>query len=489
MTDRKISELAELTSPASADYVEIVDASESSDASKNKRVTLAKLKTFFGAGSSTTIGDGSVTTPKLANGAVTSAKVDSTFRANIVNLPDVQIGAKAFRNPPSDLTASEKTAARTAIGAGTGSGGGSGTAVAAHTPAAGDAELAGIDIGGSDYEIVDREGRDRLHEVEQRVHPIREVPQTWADISDTSAGWVRDNSLSPALAGLAYAQTAVSGTAAQFVYCRIPVGALQSNYRFQYTVTGGSGGTHNRVLGTWSGEQVGSDTSWRYFRVGFFEGTGFSAGKLQVGGSDKFEWEGSLTQDSVLDQLETIGIPQAIDALKNVTRDLHLDGATTLVKNSAAATAAVARVAVANADRQAIEAGTKNLDVQGVAFTATLVNAHFGSTATTTDQAVIRLAQTQDRSDWRILFDGIAFLAGGWVPISVDNGTAGYSYFISGKVDRTKEIALYKSEAETTYHGALSGGADVSGIWSGTQSEYDAIASPDANTIYLVQAS
>ncbi|MXY87613.1 MAG: hypothetical protein F4Y92_01955, partial [Dehalococcoidia bacterium] len=338
--------------------------------------------------------------------------------------------------------------------------GGDGTIVAPHTPASGDAELAGLDIAGTDYEITDREGRDRLHAVEQKVHPIREVPQTWADISDGSAGWSAPagllTSVTP-IAALTFANTNRTGTAAQFVYVRIPVGAIQSNYRFQYTITGGSqaGETHNRVLGTWSGERVGADSSWQYYRISFYEGSGFSGGKLQLGGSDLFEWEGSLTQKAVEDQLDAIGVPQQIDALKNVTRDLHLDGATRLVKNSAAATAGVARVAVSNSARQAIEAGTQSLNVQGVTFTAALANAHFGSTATTTDLPVIRLAKTENRSDWRILFDDTAFLAGGWVPINVSNGSATHDYYISGKVDRTKEIALYKSTEETTYHGAL----------------------------------
>ncbi len=378
----------------------------------------------------------------------------------------------------------------------------SGTTVSAHTPAAGDTELAGVDIDSTDYEIVDRQSRDRLHEVEQRVHPIREIPQTWADIADTSAGWVLSSALSPTLASLTYAQSAVTGTSAQFVYVRIPVGAVQSNYRFQYTITGGSenGEVHNRVLGTWSGEQVGSDTSWRYYRIAFYEGSGFSGGKLQVGGSDTFEWEGSLTSEAVEDQLDALGIPQQIGALKNVTRDLHLDGTTRLVKNSAAATAGVARVAVANSALQAIEAGTQNLDVQGVTFTATLANAHFGSTATTTDQPVIRLAQTEDRADWRILFDTATFLAGGWVPITVSNGSATHDYYISSKVDRTTEIALYKSTEETTYYGELrdglaippvttGGGAAVTGIWRGTQAQYDAITSKDANVVYLIEST
>ena len=380
----------------------------------------------------------------------------------------------------------------------------SGTSVAVHVPADGDAELAGLDIDSTDYELVDRQSRDRLHAVEQRVHPILEIPQTWANAPSAAAGWSAPGGLLTAvntIAALTYANADVSGTTAQFVYVRIPVAAQQSTYRFRYTIGGGSqnGQTHDRVLGTWSGERVGADATWAYYRIAFFEGDTFSTGRVQIG-TGTFEWEGALTRDAVQDQLDAIGIPDAITALKNVTRDLHLDGATTLVKNTAAATAGVARVAVANADLQAIEAGTKNLDVQGVTFTATLANAHFGSTANSTDQAIIRLAQTQDRSDWRILFDTTAFVAGGWVPISVDNGTAGYSYYISGKVDRTSEIALYKSTEETTFHGELAdglavppvtdgGGNAVSGIWRGTQAQYDAITSKDANVVYMIESS
>ncbi len=375
--------------------------------------------------------------------------------------------------------------------------------VSARAPASGDDELSGVDIGGTDYEIADRESRNRLHLVEQRVHPILENPQTWANVTDAGiAGWSAASGLLTdvsAIAALTFGNADVSGTVAQFVYVRILAGAQQSTYRFRYTIGGGSqnGQIHNRVLGTWSGERVGADSTWAYYRIAFFEGDTFSTGRAQLG-TGSFEWEGDLTRDAVEDQLEAIGIPQAINALKNVTRDLHLDGATRLVKNSAAATAGVARVAVANSSRQAIEAGTMNLDVQGVTFTATLANAHFGSTATTTDLPVIRLAQTESRGDWRILFDDLAFLAGGWVPINVSNGTAGYDYFISGKVDRTSEIALYKSTEEATFHGALAdglaippvtagGGAAVAGIWRGTQVQYDAISSKDANVLYLVE--
>ena len=43
MADRKISDLTALTTPASGDYVPIVDISESAAASKNKRVTIQSL--------------------------------------------------------------------------------------------------------------------------------------------------------------------------------------------------------------------------------------------------------------------------------------------------------------------------------------------------------------------------------------------------------------------------------------------------------------
>ena len=86
------------------------------------------------------------------------------------------------------------------------------------------------------------------------------------------------------------------------------------------------------------------------------------------------------------------------------------------------------------------------------------------------------------------------------MPINVSNGTAGYDYYISGKVDRTSEIALYKSTEETTYHGELrdglavppvttGGGNALTGMWRGTQAQYNAITSKDANVVYLIEPS
>jgi hypothetical protein len=43
MADRKISDLTALTTPASGDYLPIVDISEAAAASKNKRITIEEL--------------------------------------------------------------------------------------------------------------------------------------------------------------------------------------------------------------------------------------------------------------------------------------------------------------------------------------------------------------------------------------------------------------------------------------------------------------
>ena len=57
MADRKISDLTALTTPASGDYVPIVDISEAAAASKNKRVTIQSL--FQGIPVNVGIGTGS----------------------------------------------------------------------------------------------------------------------------------------------------------------------------------------------------------------------------------------------------------------------------------------------------------------------------------------------------------------------------------------------------------------------------------------------
>jgi hypothetical protein len=70
MADRKISDLTALTTPASGDYVPIVDISEVAAASKNKRITLTELFKIPDAvdietGTSTGTKIGTATTQKI----------------------------------------------------------------------------------------------------------------------------------------------------------------------------------------------------------------------------------------------------------------------------------------------------------------------------------------------------------------------------------------------------------------------------------------
>lgn len=70
MADRKISDLTALTTPASGDYVPIVDISEAAAASKNKRITLTEL---FKIPDAVDIATGTTTGSKI--GTATTQKI------------------------------------------------------------------------------------------------------------------------------------------------------------------------------------------------------------------------------------------------------------------------------------------------------------------------------------------------------------------------------------------------------------------------------
>ena len=70
MADRKISDLTALTTPASGDYVPIVDISEGAAASKNKRITLTEL---FKIPDAVDIATGTTTGTKI--GTATTQKI------------------------------------------------------------------------------------------------------------------------------------------------------------------------------------------------------------------------------------------------------------------------------------------------------------------------------------------------------------------------------------------------------------------------------
>lgn len=70
MADRKISDLTALTTPASGDYVPIVDISEAAAASKNKRITLEEL---FKIPDAVNVATGTTTGSKI--GTATTEKI------------------------------------------------------------------------------------------------------------------------------------------------------------------------------------------------------------------------------------------------------------------------------------------------------------------------------------------------------------------------------------------------------------------------------
>jgi hypothetical protein len=70
MADRKISDLTALTTPASVDYLPIVDISEAAAASKNKRITLTEL---FKIPNAVDIATGTTTGTKI--GTATTQKI------------------------------------------------------------------------------------------------------------------------------------------------------------------------------------------------------------------------------------------------------------------------------------------------------------------------------------------------------------------------------------------------------------------------------
>ena len=84
MAERKISDLTALTTPASGDYLPIVDISEAAAASKNKRVTVQSL--FQGIPVNVGIGTSSPAVPLDVSAASSSARIISTTGTNFAFL-------------------------------------------------------------------------------------------------------------------------------------------------------------------------------------------------------------------------------------------------------------------------------------------------------------------------------------------------------------------------------------------------------------------
>ena len=201
--------------------------------------------------------------------------------------------------------------------------------------------------------------------------------------------------------------------------------------------------------GHWSPIQVTNGGAYNYYF------TGFGAGDFRAWRSQHTTtYEGGLGEGAD-------AIRASLADLVNRTRDLTLDGATRLVENTDAAVGAVAVATILIANEIAIEEQDQRLDVQGIVFQPVRTGSfRFGTaSATQTIRPLLKLKSTESVPLWRVRFverDGrvVDFVGGGWVPILVDNGEAGFSYFISGEADSVR-FSLYKTTGEATYHGAL----------------------------------
>ena len=299
-----------------------------------------------------------------------------------------------------------------------------------------------------------RQRVQRLYDLTTDLH-AGPLSTGWSDATDDAQGGLAAVSavdLATVRAVTDWTAQSLAHEANQTTVARIPVDADPRLFRMKVE------GTGDRVYfeGFNTLQRLGesADEAWALYFVGTY-GDAVTTVTLQVTGAVAHLGESRF--DGILGD-GADGIRSQLADLLTRSRDLHLDGVTRFDKNSDVAVAGIARVAISNDDRLAIENGDMALDVGAVTFTATLANAHFGSTATTTDEPVIRLASSEDRGDWRVLFDQVAFVAGGWVQLTVTNGGAGYDYWLTGKVDRTSEVALYKNTEETTFHGTLAGG-------------------------------
>ncbi|MCY4259723.1 MAG: collagen-like protein [Rhodobacteraceae bacterium] len=155
-------------------------------------------------------------------------------------------------------------------GAGSGSGG---TPVTPHTPASGDTELAGIDINGTDYEIVDAASRGRLatdesligHLVAQTNDLIPAAPVTGWVTATSQQGGIAETSAFPTLSTAAnatgWAVTNAADADGRHVAIRLAAGANAAMYRLRF-----SDGTnvYEPLLSTF--DSLGNQGSWDYYR-------------------------------------------------------------------------------------------------------------------------------------------------------------------------------------------------------------------------------
>ena len=276
--------------------------------------------------------------------------------------------------------------------------------------------------------------------------------------NDGSQGGVaatNDGTLTGLRAVSAWTPSANRSDANDELAIRVPAGADPRLYRITLTGTGGQAYTFTLNQRGLAGQSA--DEQWDLYWGGQL-GEDVASASMQVTGS--LAHLGETRFDGILGD-GADGIRASLADVQNRSRDLHLDGAHRLVTNADAAVAGIAAVGILRSQLLAIQDGGTPLDVQGVTFAASIANPDFDAeTPTQVTRPVIRLKATENRGDWRLRFVArehpVDLLAGGWVPITVSNGTEGFDYYISGHASGA--VSLLKNTEVTTFHGTLAGG-------------------------------
>ena len=305
---------------------------------------------------------------------------------------------------------------------------------------------------------------DRIDVLNRLTTDLHAPPEAtgWAQVNadGTQGGLVTiadASTLANLRAATGWAATASRSNAADELAVRVPAGSDARLFRTVLTGTGGQ--SHNQGLNQLVLYGQSNDGDWDLYWGGEL-GEAVASAALQVTGSAAHAGESRF--DGILGE-GADGIRAQLEDVQRRSRDLRLDGAHRYETVTNTDVAAVAAVTILTADQIAIDNGDKALDVQGVTFGTVLNNADFGTaSATQTVIPVIRLADDENLSDWRIVYRrqsrDTVFAGGGWTgPLSVANGTAGFSYYLPGAQDRSV-ATLRKNTEETTYHGFLSEG-------------------------------
>ncbi|MYG37397.1 MAG: hypothetical protein F4205_18155 [Gemmatimonadetes bacterium] len=280
----------------------------------------------------------------------------------------------------------------------------------------------------------------------------------WSDASADAQGGIAavdSATLDGARAVTDWTNQSLNHEAGKHTVARIPAGADPRLFRMKIEGTGSQ--VAFETFNTLQYLGASADEQWALYFVGTY-GDAVTTVTLQVTGS--LAHLGETRFDGILGD-GADGIRASLADVQNRSRDLHLDGAHRLVTNADAAVAGIAAVGILRSQELAIENGDTPLDVQGVTFAASIANPDFdASTPTRITKPVIRLKATENRGDWRLRFVArehpVDLLAGGWVPITVSNGTAGFDYYISGHASGA--VSFLKNTEVTTFHGTLAGG-------------------------------